>query len=56
MKNKVDTPLKGLTGKSWFFEQQIYEPNGLARAIKSGEGSGNVPKVIEYETENTPSH
>ena len=49
MSKKVETPLKGLTGRSWFFEQQVYEPDGLARAIKAGEGSGNVPKVIVYE-------
>lgn len=45
----VHTPLKGITDKSWFFEQQVYLPDSIARAIKSGEGSGNVPKVIVYE-------
>lgn len=37
---------KGSSGFSWFFEQQTYFPKGLIRAIKSSEGSGNIPKVI----------
>lgn len=45
--DKVINPLKGITDRSWFFEQQVYDPNGLARAVKSTDGSGNVPKVIE---------
>ena len=49
--SKVYNPLKGLTNKSWFFEQQVYDINGIARAIKSTDGSGNVPKVIVYEEE-----
>lgn len=51
MSNKVINPLKGATDKSWFFEQQVYDPEGIARAIKSTDGSGNVPKVIIYEDE-----
>lgn len=47
--DKVCNPLNGLTDKSWFFEQQVYDANGIARAIKSTDGSGNVPKVIVYE-------
>jgi hypothetical protein len=47
--SKVINPLKGITDRSWFFEQQIYDPDGIVRAIKSTDGSGNVPKVIEYE-------
>lgn len=47
--SKIRNPLKGLTDKSWFFEQQVYDANGIARAIKSTDGSGNVPKVIVYE-------
>lgn len=39
-------PLKGLTGKSWQFEQQIYDPHGIARTIKANGGSGNIPKVL----------
>lgn len=49
MSNKVINPLKGITEYSWFFEQQVYNPDGIARAIKSTDGSGNVPKVIIYE-------
>lgn len=44
---KVINPLKGVTDKSWFFEQQVYDENGIARAIKSTDGSGNVPKIIQ---------
>lgn len=46
---KIINPLKGISGMSWFFEQQVYDPKGLTRAIKSTDGSGNIPKVIEYE-------
>ena len=50
MKNPIVTnPLKGKTEKSWLFEQQVYDMNGIARAIKSGNGSGNIPKVIIYD-------
>ena len=45
--NKVLNPLKGKTDRSWFFEQQVYDANGIVRAIKSSEGSGNMPMVIE---------
>ena len=38
---------KGSTGKSWFFEQQTYLPDSeKTRALKSGSGSGNIPKVV----------
>ena len=49
MTDKVSNPLKGATNKSWFFEQQVYDINGIVRALKSTEGSGNVPKIIEYD-------
>lgn len=49
MSNKVINPLKGITERSWFFEQQVYDQEGIARAIKSTDGSGNVQKVILYE-------
>lgn len=49
MKDKIINPLKGKTNRSWFFEQQVYDSNGIARAVKSTDGSGNVPKVIVYE-------
>lgn len=39
-------PLSGATNKSWFFEQSIYDPNGIAASLKAGGGSGNIPKVI----------
>lgn len=44
---KVINPLKGKTDRSWFFEQDVYSPYGLVRAIKAGGGTGNLPKVIE---------
>lgn len=52
MKNRrgrVINPLKGRTGLSWMFEQQVYDSRGIARAVKSSDGSANVPKVIVYE-------
>jgi DNA (cytosine-5)-methyltransferase 1 len=42
----VINPLKGISGKSWQFEQQVYDENGSARTLKASEGSGNIPKVI----------
>ena len=42
----VINPLKGKSGKSWQFEQQVYDENGSARTLKASEGSGNIPKVI----------
>ncbi len=48
----VINPLKNRTNRSWLFEQQVYDIDGIARAIKSGEGSGNVPKVIVYKDDN----
>ena len=41
--------MKEKSGLSWFFEQQVYGIRGVARALKSCEGSGNVPKVMVYE-------
>ena len=43
---KVLNPLKGQTEYGWHFEQEVFLPDGIARAVKSGEGSGNIPKVI----------
>lgn len=48
---KVMNPLKGKTDKSWFFEQGIYDSEGIVRAIKANGGTGNLPKVIEYDTD-----
>ena len=49
MKPNIINPFANATNRSWFFEQQVYDPNGIIRAIKSTDGSGNVPKVIIYE-------
>ena len=46
---KVINPLKGKTDKSWFFEQGVYDSEGIIRAIKANGGTGNQPKVIEYD-------
>ena len=46
---KVVNPLKGKTDKSWFFEQGVYDSEGIIRAIKANGGTGNLPKVIEYD-------
>ena len=46
---KILNPLKGATEYGWHFEQEVFDPDGLARALKSGGGSGNIPKVILYE-------
>lgn len=46
---KVINPLKDKTEYGWHFEQQVYDEDGIARAVKAGGGSGNVPKVIEPE-------
>lgn len=45
---KVLNPLKGQTIFGWHFEQNVYNPMGITRALKSAEGSGNIPKVIIY--------
>ncbi len=44
--NKVYNPLKGISPYGWHFEQEVYLPEGVARAVKAGGGSGNIPKVI----------
>lgn len=46
---KVINPLKGKTDKSWQFEQQVYDKNGITRTVKANGGSGNIPKVVENE-------
>jgi DNA (cytosine-5)-methyltransferase 1 len=43
----VINPLKDKTPYGWHFEQAVYDSNGIARAVKAGGGSGNIPKVIE---------
>ena len=44
-------PLKGKTDKSWFFGQGVYDSEGIIRAIKANGGTGNLLKVIEYDTD-----
>lgn len=46
-KMKVINPLKGRTDRSWFFEQSVYDSDGMTRAMKANGGTGNLPKVIE---------
>ena len=43
---KIENPLKGLTPYGWHFEQEVFLQDGIARAVKSAEGSGNIPKII----------
>lgn len=43
----VINPLKGKTKYGWHFEQNVYSMDSIARAVKAGEGSGNIPKIIE---------
>ena len=33
---KILNPLKGTTEYGWHFEQEVFDPDGLARALKSG--------------------
>src|SRR5699024_9262599 len=46
-KGVVINPLKGKTSNGWHFEQQVYDPKGITRAVKAGGGSGNIPKTFE---------
>lgn len=48
---KVINPLKGQTDNGWHYEQQVYADDGITRAMKAGEGSGNIPKVIVEDNE-----
>lgn len=44
----IDNPLKGISGQSWQFEQNVYSKDSKCiRTLKAGEGSGNIPKIIE---------
>lgn len=46
----IKNPLKGKTKYGWHFEQNVYSLDSLVRSLKAGEGSGNIPKIIEvYE-------
>ena len=42
----IINPLKGKTKYGWHFEQNVYNDAGITRAVKSSEGSGNIPKVV----------
>lgn len=44
---KIINPLKGKTEYGWHFEQNVYDVNSVSRAIKAGEGSGNMLKIID---------
>lgn len=47
LEEDIINPLKGISGKSWQFEQNVYaEESKCLRSIKAGGGSGNIPKVI----------
>ena len=43
---KIKNPLKGATEYGWHFEQNVYDWDGLVRAVKAGGGSGNIPKIV----------
>ena len=43
----VVNPLKNKTQYGWHFEQNVYDENGITRSLKSSQGSGNTPKVVE---------
>lgn len=43
---EIINPLKGITEYGWHFEQNVYDVNGCTRSLKSGSGSGNIPKAI----------
>lgn len=45
----VLNPLKNKSPYGWHFEQNVYDTNGITRAIKAGGGSGNIPKAIIYD-------
>lgn len=44
--NNIQNIKKGSSSFSWFFEQQTYTKKSKTRALKSSEGSGNIPKVL----------
>ena len=44
--NGIENIKKGTSGFSWFYEQQTYSQNSLARTLKAGGGSGNIPKIL----------
>lgn len=50
MVGKVINPLKGKSGYGWHFEQNVYDTEGVTRALKASNGSGNIPKIIEMDS------
>lgn len=48
---QVINPLKDKTDYGWHFEQNVYDADGIIRSLKSSEGSGNIPKVIEKQSD-----
>ncbi len=44
---EIINPLKDKTEYGWHFEQEVYDEKGIARAVKAGGGSGNIPKVMQ---------
>lgn len=42
----IINPLKDKTPYGWHFEQQVYDVDGIARTVKAGGGSGNIPKIV----------
>ena len=44
---EIKNPLKGKTDYGWHFEQNVYSEDSNCRSLKSAEGSGNKPKVIQ---------
>lgn len=43
----VKNQLKGKTNNGWHFEQNVFDVEGLARTLKAGGGSGNIPKIVQ---------
>lgn len=47
----VINPLKDKSCYGWHFEQNVYDVRGIARSLKAGGGSGNIPKAILSDTD-----
>lgn len=45
----IINPLKDKTDFGWHFEQNVFDADGITRALKSTDGSGNRQKVIVKE-------
>lgn len=44
---QIINPLKGQTEFGWHFEQNVFSEESICRTLKSSEGSGNKPKIIQ---------